>query len=162
VNGLDMVYTDESPRKLIRALKNGQVLGLLPDQDLRTNSGIFVDFFGMPAYTVTMPARLARQLGVKMGLCCLLREGKGFRLVYHPPFDIPRTSDETADIAGATQMWSHLLESEIRKRPEQWVWFYPRWRTPLERPRRHFRRRKKHLSEALDAVKPLNSRESPA
>ena len=160
-NGIDIVYTDESPRKLIRALRNGKLLGFLPDQDLRTNKGVFVDFFGKPAYTVTMPVRLAFQVGAKMLLCGLVRQGKSFRFFYHLPFDIPRSADEDADVARVTQHWSHLLEAEIRKLPEQWLWFDPRWRTPLERPRRHFRRRKKRAGEAVDALEPLNSMESP-
>jgi KDO2-lipid IV(A) lauroyltransferase len=159
--GVDVVYTDESPRKLLRAISAGKLLAFLPDQDLRTNSGIFVDFFGKPAYTVILPVRLARRTGAKMVLCLLLREGKGFRLVVDGPFDIPRSPDEEADIASGTQHWSHLLEAQIRRCPEQWVWFYPRWRTPLERPRRHFRRRKKRSSEPVEVVKPLDSREPP-
>jgi Kdo2-lipid IVA lauroyltransferase/acyltransferase len=135
--GLEVIYTDESPRKMLRAVRDGRLLALLPDHEIRTNSGVFVDFFGLPAYTATFPVDVARRLGVKMLLILLVREGHGFRAVYREPFDVPRTDDETADILQGTQLWTRMLEEEVRKVPEQWTWMQNRWRSTPERPRRH-------------------------
>ena len=66
------------------------------------------------------------------------------------------------DIRRGTELWSRFLEDEIRKRPEQWVWFYPRWRSPPDRPRRHFLRRKRRPGESEDAPVPADSAESQA
>jgi KDO2-lipid IV(A) lauroyltransferase len=134
-HGNEVIYTDESPRKMIRALHEGRLLGFLPDQDVRTNSGVFVDFFGLPAYTVTFPARLARKQKVAMLFSVVVRDGKGFRMVHRGPFTVPRTDDEDADVLAATQEWSRILEEEIRKRPGQWSWLHPRWRTMPSKPR---------------------------
>ena len=133
--GLEIIYSEESARKMIRALKSGKALSLLCDQDLRTNSGVFVDFFGLPAYTVTFPVDLARLTRVRMAFCALVREGNSFRIVYRAPYEISTTENAQADVLAATQKWTKILEEEIRKCPEQWSWIHPRWRSTPERPR---------------------------
>ena len=125
----DMVYTDESPRKLVRALRQKKLLGFLADQDIRNNRGIFVEFFGRPTHTVTFPAALGRKVGAPMVLCLLVREGKKFRVIRTPLEPVQKTEDEDADLEVATQWWTSELEKAIRGAPEQWLWFYPRWRT---------------------------------
>ncbi len=136
-DGLDVIYNDESPRRLIRAVRQGKLLGLLPDQNLRTNSGVFVEFFDKPAYTVTFPVVLARKLGVKMIFNCLVRENGGFRFINSGLFDVPCTENEDADVLEGTQRWTRLLEESIRRHPTQWSWIYPRWKSTPDRPRYH-------------------------
>ncbi len=136
-DGLEVIYNDESPRKLIRAIHDGKLLGLLPDQNLRTNGGVFVEFFGKPAYTVTFPVVLARKLGVKMFFSCLVREGGSFRLMHSGLFDTPRTGNQERDVLEGTQRWTSLLEDSIREFPTQWSWIYPRWRSTPDHPRFH-------------------------
>lgn len=128
-SGFEIIYTDDSPRKMMRTLKAGKVLALLSDQDLRTNSGIFVDFFGRPAYTVTFPVQLARKVGVKMTFSLLLREGRSFRFILEDPYDPPQTGNENEDVLEGTRIWTRKLEEHIRKYPDQWMWFHRRWRT---------------------------------
>jgi KDO2-lipid IV(A) lauroyltransferase len=134
-NGNQVIYTDESPRKMIRALREGCLVGFLPDQDVRTNRGVFVDFLGLPAWTAAFPVAFARRQGVKMLFIVVVREGKGFRVLYRGPFDLPSTGDEDADVLAGTQLWTRMLEEEIRKRPHQWSWLHPRWRTVPGKPR---------------------------
>lgn len=126
--GLDVFYTDESPRRLFGLLKEGKALGFLPDQDLKTPNGTFVDFFGRPAYTTTIPVNLARssKRGIFFGV--LVHEGRGFRLVFRP-VELEWSGDRVHDLRENTRRWTALLEEEIRKRPEQWIWFHNRWRT---------------------------------
>jgi KDO2-lipid IV(A) lauroyltransferase len=135
MHGNEVIYTDESPRKMIRALREGRLLGFLPDQDIRTNRGVFVDFLGLPAWTVAFPVALARKQGVKLLFAAVVREGKGFRLIWRGPFDVPSTGDEETDILEGTRLWTGILEEEIRKRPHQWSWLHPRWRTVPGKPR---------------------------
>jgi KDO2-lipid IV(A) lauroyltransferase len=136
VAGMEIFYTDTSARHLIRAVRSGKVPGFLPDQDVRTNSGIFVPFFGRPAYTATFPVRLARKTGTRCITAYLVREGGGFRVVAGEPFAVDGDNEDEA-LARATERWSAILEAEIRKRPAQWIWCYPRWRTSTASPRRH-------------------------
>lgn len=134
-HGLEVMRSDESPRKMIQAVKNGVALSFLCDQDLRTNSGVFVDFFGKPTYTVTFPVDLARKLEVKMIGIFLVKEGRSFRALYEPPFDVPRTGDATAEVLAWTQKWTSVLERFVREYPTQWAWIHPRWRSTPEKPR---------------------------
>jgi KDO2-lipid IV(A) lauroyltransferase len=134
--GNEVIYTDESPRKIIRAIRNGKIPGFLPDQDVRTNSGIFVDFFGLPAYTSTAPIQLARKLGVPYFVCMVARRGSSFELLFSERFEPARSDDEAADLLEGTQRWTSYLEEQIRQAPEQWAWMHPRWRTKPGAPRR--------------------------
>ncbi len=138
--GLDIFYNDESARKAIRAIRNGHLLGLLPDHEVRTNSSVFVDFLGLPAQTATFPVQLARKLGVKMTLVFLVREGDTYRVIHRDLFDVPCTNDETGDLLSGTAKWSQMLEEEILPRPAQWSWTHNRWHSTPERPRRHLDR----------------------
>ena len=71
------IYQDESPSPAIRRLRNGETIGIVPDQDVKTLSGMFVDFFGKPAYTPVGPARLALAAGgVPILPMFMVREGK--------------------------------------------------------------------------------------
>jgi len=140
-SGNDIIYTDESPRRIMRAVKDGKTAGFLPDQDVRTNSGVFVDFFGLPAYTVTAPVQLALKLRVPLVVVLVVKKDPGFELVFSGPLDIPRTGDEDADLLAGTQIWTRYLEEQIRAAPEQWAWLHPRWRTKPGSPRRLVDRR---------------------
>jgi KDO2-lipid IV(A) lauroyltransferase len=145
--GLDVIYTDESPRKMIRSVKEGHLLCFLPDQDLRTNSGVFVDFFGLPTYTVTFPVDLARKLDANVYFGILVRKGKTFEVIFLGPLEVPRTGDPAADVLAGTQLWSRILEEEIRKCPGQWSWIHPRWRTSPDSPRKQTDHKLRRLKE---------------
>lgn len=126
---MEVVYSDDSPRAFLRALKRKMLLGLLPDQNLRSPNGTFVPFFNRPAYTTTLPAHLARTTKKPLFVCLLRREGSGFRMLVFPPIDIDWSDDRTQDLHEATAAYTRILEDEFRDHPEQWVWFHDRWRT---------------------------------
>jgi KDO2-lipid IV(A) lauroyltransferase len=139
--GLPTIYQDESPAKSIRVLKAGKVIGILPDQDLRNSSGIFIDFFGRPAYTPIGPARLALAARVPMFTAFCLRSESGFKMVVNEPIypDFSRPRNE--EILRLTKAWSEQVESVIRSAPGQWAWFHSRWRTTPEKLKAHGRER---------------------
>jgi KDO2-lipid IV(A) lauroyltransferase len=133
--GMEIVYQDESPRKLLRALRDGKLVALLADQDVPRLDGVFVPFFGRPAYTPSGPAALAATAGVELVLAHTLREGRGrHRLLVSEPIQFDRSEKDRAVLEG-TRAWCALLEGIIRQHPEQWVWMHRRWRTvPAQRP----------------------------
>ncbi len=126
---MEVIYSDDSPKAFLKALKNKKLLGLLPDQNLRSPNGTFVDFFNRPTYTTTLPAHLARTSKKPLFVCLLRREGKGFKWLVFPPIEIDWKGDKQQDLHFATEAYSKVLEDEFRKYPEQWVWFHDRWRT---------------------------------
>ena len=137
--GVQVVYQDDSLVPIVRQLKRGGFLGLLPDQDFKNLAdGIFVDFLGRPAYTTTTPAELALRTGAFLFVATLHREGDRLIVRASDLLD-PRDVAESAERDGfdpvrrLTEWWSGELEARIRARPEQWVWLHRRWRTTPDR-----------------------------
>lgn len=126
---VNVIYRDDSPRKMLKALKDNRILGIVADQDVDSVDGVFVNFFGVPAYTPIGPVALARASGAMMIPCFVIREKAGHLLKIEEPIKLADTGDKEADIVTNTQRWSDVVESYIRKYPEQWVWMYKRWKT---------------------------------
>ena len=114
-------------RMLMRALRGGQTAGVLPDQVPSQGEGAWVNFFGRPAYTMTLPARLAAASDARIvfALCERLPAGRGYRLRL-VPFDEPLSGDVEAD----TQRLNLALEALIRQCPAQYLWGYNRYKAP--------------------------------
>jgi KDO2-lipid IV(A) lauroyltransferase len=114
-------------RMLMRALKGGQTAGILPDQVPSAGEGAWADFFGRPAYTMTLPARLASASGARIvfALCERLPRGRGYQLRL-APFDEPLCGDLQRD----TQRLNDALEALIRQCPAQYLWGYNRYKAP--------------------------------
>ncbi|MDX1998365.1 MAG: lysophospholipid acyltransferase family protein [Thermoanaerobaculia bacterium] len=123
-------------RQLLSTLRSGGVLGMLIDQDTKVD-GVWVPFFGHPAYTPVGAAKiaLARNAAVLPTFIERLPNGQ-HRAVMAPPFELPE------DPVAATAEMTAKIEEQVRKNPEQWVWMHRRWRTaplpeplPVEQPR---------------------------
>ena len=119
-------------RAMLRALKAGEILGLLIDQDTKVQS-LFVPFFGELAATPRAAADLALRTGaaVVVGFC--QREGDGYRLWME---EVPWQAgeDREADALALTTALSQRIEAAIRRAPEQWVWMHQRWKTRPPEP----------------------------
>ncbi len=121
-----------SVKEVARLLRANKIVGFMPDQDTDGLEGVFVDFFGHPAYTPAGPAALSLMTGAAIVPCFMIRDGRGFRLVFEPAVSTPSTTDRKEAILQLTQAWSHVMESYIRRYPEQWVWMHRRWKTTPE------------------------------
>ena len=113
-------------RTLIKALKRGQAIGLLPDQAPKTGEGAWLDFFGKPAYTMTLAARLT-ETGASVLLTWgeRLPGGRGYRIHFTPPA-APLEGD-TLNRAAAI---NREVETLIRSCPAQYLWGYNRYKRP--------------------------------
>jgi len=113
-------------RALIKALKKGQMVGMLPDQAPKTGEGVWLNFFGRPAYTMTLAARLT-----ETGAAALmtwgerLPDGRGFRIHFQLP-----TQPLTGDTVARAQQINHEIETLIRQCPAQYLWGYNRYKQP--------------------------------
>ena len=113
-------------RRALAALRRGTHLTLLVDQKL--NDGIAVPFFGRPAMTAPALALLALHFDCAVLPARVERlEGARFRLTIHPPLDLPKSGERTADVAALMEEVNRTLEGWIRERPEQWFWLHSRW-----------------------------------
>ncbi len=114
----------------MRALKKGEAVGILMDQNMQPAEGIFVDFFGRSACTTSSPARLVQKTGVPIVLGLVLwnsRIGK-YTLKFDPVEWIPR-ADPEQEIVANTQNFSRLIEGYVRQYPDHWLWVHKRWKT---------------------------------
>jgi len=114
-------------RAMLKALRRGDAIGLLPDQvpdPAKGGEGVWAPFFGRPAYTMTLAQKLAKTTGalVVMTGCVRLRDAAGYRLVFTPlaPF-----SDDA--VAAATEL-NAAVEAAIALAPEQFLWSYNRYK----------------------------------
>ena len=125
------IYQDEAVRQTHATLKAGEIVGLLPDQDRDSVRGIFVDFFGRPAYTSVAPVKFAMASGAPILPAFMIRvPGNRYKLflgnLIRPKIE---DNDRTASIRKYTEAWMKDFEEVIRRYPEQWGWMHDRWKT---------------------------------
>jgi KDO2-lipid IV(A) lauroyltransferase len=108
-------------RELLRGLREG-ALGMLIDQDTRVE-GVWVPFFGRPAYTPVGAAKVALRPEVAAVPAFIERREDGsHRARFLEPLEL------TQDVTEATAAMTRVIEEQVRRRPEQWVWMHRRWR----------------------------------
>ena len=118
-----------SVKEVAKLLRANQIIGVLPDQDIDSLEGIFVDFFHQPAYTPVGPAALSLMTGAPIVPCFMKRSGGRFHLIIEPALPVPQFADRAEAIAELTKAWSATIESYIRRDPDHWVWMHRRWKT---------------------------------
>ena len=117
-------------RQMIRALRRGEAVGLLPDQVPPDGMGVWVPFFGKPAYTMTLAARLVQQTGAVPLLIWgeRLRHGAGYTVRVSALGEaLPEGENTQAESAAVI---NRAMERLIRQRPQQYLWGYHRYKQP--------------------------------
>ena len=113
-------------RQMTRALTRGEAIGILPDQVPSGGEGVWVPFFGRPAYTTPLPARLANRNNTPVVMFTAKRKGIGqgwlMQATRLPPFS------EDATIAAAEL--NVAIENAVLIAPEQFIWSYNRYKHP--------------------------------
>jgi len=132
--GVRTLAQEDSLLPVIRTLRRGGALGLLPDQDFKNLAdGVFVDFLGRPAYTTIAPAELSLRTGAPIVVATLRREGARMVLESGAPIEPSRFASHAEPARAITECWSRELSDHIRRGPHLWVWMHRRWRTTPER-----------------------------
>jgi KDO2-lipid IV(A) lauroyltransferase len=112
-------------RALLKTLKGGGAIGLLPDQVPGTGEGVWTRFFERPAYTMTLPAKMHQMSGAPLVLCFAerLQRGRGFAIRF-VPFTAPLdgTPEQQARII------NEAMEQLIARCPAQYFWSYNRYK----------------------------------
>lgn len=116
-------------RSLLRALRAGEAVGMLPDHVPGSGEGEWAPFFGRSAYTMTLAGRLQQATGciVLLAFARRLPDGQGFALLISP-------LDVELHGAGGTTRLNQAIESLVRTCPEQYLWSYNRYKTPAGAP----------------------------
>ena len=115
-----------SLRKLFVALKKGEAIAMLTDQ----NSGdVFVPFLGIPAGTVTGPATLALKTGAPLIVSyCVMKPDSTYKIVVHEPL-WPEENESEASLMARVNL---AIEEGIWQYPEQYLWLHNRWKSAFE------------------------------
>jgi KDO2-lipid IV(A) lauroyltransferase len=118
-------------RMVLKHLKRGGCTVVLPDQVPGEGDGEWVDFFGRPAYTMTLVARLQQATDAAVVFCYAERlpGGAGYRL-HLRPLDEPLPEDRRA----AARRVNEMIETLVRECPEQFLWGYNRYKRPAGAP----------------------------
>ena len=106
-------------RKLMQALKRNEAIGILPDQIPAAGEGEWADFFGKPAYTMTLASKLAEKTGATVIMAF------GERLANGAGFDIHITRLESI---ATTTLLNNAIEQQIAIKPTQYLWRYDRYK----------------------------------
>lgn len=125
-------------RQMLRALKKGETVGLLPDQVPPEGMGAWAPFFGRPAYTMTMAAKLVAQTRCAVVLLrgerldAAQRRALGCDYVVHAERVAPEVEAVLAagDAAESAAAVNRLMEDQIMQAPEQYLWGYNRYKAP--------------------------------
>ena len=118
-------------RLMHKTLKANQAVAMLTDQVPPEGLGLWAPFFGRPAYTMTLAARLALQNGAALlpVSCERLPRGKGYVLKIWPAVSGVQGSDKT-DLLPAVTRINEAIEAIILSQPGQYLWGYARYKTP--------------------------------
>lgn len=114
-------------KQMLKALRQGQSVGLLPDQVPPLGLGVWAPFFGLPAYTMTLSARLAQQTGA------VVLVAWGERLAWGRGYTVHVKSLATelpTDMTEAATCINHAMEQLIAECPQQYLWGYARYKQP--------------------------------
>ncbi len=119
-------------RSMVKLLRSGEhAVGLLTDLNTLDDEAIFVDFFGVPAATTFVIAKLAVRTNTPLvPFFAPWSEEKGrYLLIAEPPILPECTGDEEADVRRVTIEITRRVENQIRQFPGQWLWIHKRWKT---------------------------------
>jgi Kdo2-lipid IVA lauroyltransferase/acyltransferase len=122
---------NEFARGLLAAMRNGETVGVLMDQNMTPPQGVFVDFFGIPAYTASGIARVAMKTDAAVVPAFTIWDPvlRKYRVHFDPAVTLIRTGDVEADVVANTAKFTKVIEGFVRKYPDQWLWVHKRWKT---------------------------------
>ncbi|MFV2072362.1 MAG: lysophospholipid acyltransferase family protein [Thermoanaerobaculales bacterium] len=116
-------------REIIQQLRKGGGVGILIDQRVEADVGVAVPFFGHPAWTHPILARMVRRTRAPVVPIFALRTAPGrYRLRYEKPVVVDHLPEAELEDEPLTARFMAILEAAIRGRPEQWLWYHDRWR----------------------------------
>jgi KDO2-lipid IV(A) lauroyltransferase len=131
--GQTVVYKAGAMRKLLKALKRGEPIAILLDQNTKpSRGGVFVPFFGLPVPISSIAGSLVPRTGAALCFGSCVADNKGHYTA--PPLrfielDEPSENETRSETAQCiTAAIAKVIEEEIRKDPGQWLWMYKRWK----------------------------------
>jgi KDO2-lipid IV(A) lauroyltransferase len=124
-SGNRVIRKKEAARAILQALKQGDAVGVLVDQNSSLEEGVFVPFFGRKACANAAFVRFSHHSGAPIvpGFAFWSDTEQKYILRFYP--EVPMTGDVVADTAAVQRS----IENVIREYPDQWLWIHRRWKT---------------------------------
>ena len=130
--GVKIVRSHNSLRGCLRALKNDGLLGFILDQNRPRGQGVFVTFFGRPACTTPGLAFISAVARAPVIPAFIHRTADDRHHLRILPAIEPPADRGAGSLLRATQQYTTVIEQEIRRHPDQWIWMHRRWKTQPE------------------------------
>ncbi|PIE61573.1 MAG: hypothetical protein CSA29_02620 [Desulfobacterales bacterium] len=128
--GGTLIPKHNAMNSLFECLERGEAVGLVVDQNsINRKHSVFVDFFGRKASANTGLALIAHRTKAPVVPIFIYRKNGRLCLDILPEMAMVRTGDRVHDIQVNTQAIHSLIETYIRKYPDQWLWLHNRWKT---------------------------------
>jgi len=130
MHGNRVIRKESAARALLSAMKANETVGILADINMWPPQGIFVDFFGIPACTAGLVARVAMHTDAAVLPAFIVwdEERKRYRIVFEPAITLVKSEDAERDVVSNTQALTLAIESMVRRYPDQWLWLHRRWK----------------------------------
>ncbi len=128
--GVNILYKQNGLRPAIRNIKNGEDLIIFVDQKVNLSEGIMVRFFGKDTATIPLVPALSLKYGAPIVPMFIVRSEDRIRhrIIFLPELELNRDlHDQDRIIADGTQRQNDVIESMIRKYPQQWLWLHKKW-----------------------------------
>ena len=130
-NGCKVIRKGMDVKNILKALRGKNIVGILSDQDAGRN-GVFVDFFGRPTSYHSGPFEMAKHTDSLILPNLIVRTGGPYHKLYLEEYIDFRENNSPDAIKENIQRFAKLLESYVRKYPDQWLWLHKRWKsTPV-------------------------------
>ena len=130
--GLINVDTNDSPRKLVKLIKEGYVIGVLIDTDSFRVRSEMIPAFGKLSNTPVGQSIIGLKTGAGFVPTACVRNGKRYKVIIKPEVIINRTNDFDADVYNITKKCTEVLEEIVTEYKDQWIWMHNRWHTKPE------------------------------
>jgi KDO2-lipid IV(A) lauroyltransferase len=131
------IFKEDSLKEVIGRLRRNEAIGYVLDQNMGIDQGVFVEFFGRPACTLSAVAVLAKRFGSPVVPVFITRDPVDptrHRIVFERPLAFESRGaqgarGDDADIVEQTQRYTAVIERRVRERPDHWIWIHRRWKT---------------------------------
>jgi len=128
--GMEVIPKQNGMKKIISAIKQNRIVGILLDLNTPYSNGVFVKFLGRAACTNRGLALMALKMDTPVIPAFSVREVDGlYHIMLGEEVKLIRTGNRTLDIEENTALFTRIIESYVIRYPDQWLWFHRRWKT---------------------------------
>ncbi|MFK5881562.1 MAG: lipid A biosynthesis lauroyl acyltransferase [Sulfurospirillum sp.] len=130
---VNMLEKTGAIKGLMKAIKNGDNVGLLVDQNTNSKEGILIDFFGKKARHTPSAALISRKMQTPIiPVFITTNDHKSYDITFCEPILTKKTDNSEKDIRKSVQAQADITQKMIEKKPDEWFWLHRRWKNQYE------------------------------